>query len=122
MKRSLVSATCILVLAAAVTFACQGFLDTPAHDVLDDDAMANRVGVEGALVAAYHHALGEHGVESYELERCWDDYRYGLFQGPLITVLGAMFAVRTDRGDEMFRAMTQRGCAAIRETGAFELL
>jgi hypothetical protein len=52
-RRNLVSGACILVLAAAVTFACQGFLDTPAHDVLDDDAMANRVGVEGALVAAY---------------------------------------------------------------------
>jgi len=51
-RRTLVSGTSILVLAA-VTFACQGFLDSPAHGVLDDDAMANRVGVEGALVAAY---------------------------------------------------------------------
>jgi hypothetical protein len=84
--------------------------------------VGDRVEQERALVAAYHRALGEHGVESYELERCWDDYRYGLFQASLITVLGAMFAVRTERGDEMFRAMTERGCAAIRGTGALELL
>ena len=47
------SATWILVLAVVVTFACQNFLDTPAEGVLDDDALANRVGVEGALIAAY---------------------------------------------------------------------
>ena len=64
----------------------------------------------------------ESGVEGYAFEQCWDDYRYGLFQGPLITVLGAMYATRTDRGDEMFAAMTERSAAAIRETGALELL
>jgi starch-binding outer membrane protein, SusD/RagB family len=52
-RRRLVSGIWILALAAAVTFACQGFLDVPAQGVVDDDAMANRVGVEGALVAAY---------------------------------------------------------------------
>jgi aminoglycoside/choline kinase family phosphotransferase len=82
----------------------------------------DRVERERELVAAYHEALVAHGVEGYDVEQCWDDYRYGLFQAPLITVLGAMFAVRTERGDEMFRAMTERGCAAIRETGALELL
>ena len=81
-----------------------------------------RVERERELVAAYHGALVEHGVEDYELEQCWGDYCYGLFQAPLITVLGAMFAVRTERGDEMFQAMTERGCAAIRDTGALELL
>jgi len=84
--------------------------------------VGDRVERERELVAAYHGALAEHGVEGYELEQCWGDYCYGLFQAPLITVLGAMFAVRTERGDDMFRAMTERGCAAIRDTGALELL
>ncbi len=74
------------------------------------------------LVAAYHDALVAYGVRSYSFEQCWDDYRYGLFQGPLITVLGAMYATRTDRGDEMFAVMTERCCAAIRESGALTLL
>jgi hypothetical protein len=74
------------------------------------------------LVAAYHDALTGYGVSGYSLEQCWDDYRYGLLQGPLITVLGAMYAIRTDRGDEMFGAMTERCCAAIRDSGALELL
>ena len=77
---------------------------------------------ERGLVAAYHDALIGYGVDDYSLDQCWDDYRYGLFQGPLITVLGAMYATRTDRGDEMFVAMTERCCAAIRESDALALL
>jgi hypothetical protein len=77
---------------------------------------------ERALVAAYHEALVGYGVHGYSLEQCWDDYRIGLFQGPLIIVLGAMYATRTERGDAMFAAMTERCCAAIRESGALELL
>ena len=77
---------------------------------------------ERALVAAYHDALLGHGVGGYTPEQCWDDYRCGLFQGPLITVLGAMYATRTERGDEMFVAMTERCCAAIRESDALALL
>ena len=77
---------------------------------------------ERELVAAYHAALVEYGVDDYPLDQCWDDYRYGLFQGPLITVLGAMYATRTERGDDMFVAMTERSCAAIRESDALELL
>ena len=63
---------------------------------------------ERGLVAAYHDALVGHGVDDYSFEQCWDDYRYGLFQGPLITVLGAMYATHTERGDDMFIAMTER--------------
>jgi hypothetical protein len=83
-----------------------------------EERMAN----DRALVAEYHDALVGYGVHGYSFEQCWDDYRYGLFQGPLITVLGAMYATRTERGDEMFAAMTERCCAAIRESGALELL
>jgi hypothetical protein len=77
---------------------------------------------ERGLVAAYHDALVGHGVADYSLDQCWDDYRYGLLQGPLITVLGAMYATHTERGDEMFVAMTERSCAAIRESDSLELL
>jgi Phosphotransferase enzyme family len=77
---------------------------------------------EHGLVSAYHDALTGYGVDDYSLEQCWDDYRYGLFQGPLITVLGAMYATQTERGDEMFVAMTERCCAAIRESDALEML
>jgi hypothetical protein len=81
-----------------------------------------RAACERDLVADYHDALTGHGVVDYSFGECWDDYCYGLFQGPLITVLGAMIATRTERGDEMFAVMMERCCAALRDVGALDRL
>ncbi|MCU1484738.1 MAG: hypothetical protein JWN67_1484 [Actinomycetia bacterium] len=76
---------------------------------------------ERDVVAAYHRDLG---VDGYDLATCWDDYRAGMFQGPMITVLGAIFATaeRSDRADGMFLAMARRSCAAIRDRRSLEAL
>jgi Ecdysteroid kinase-like family len=58
---------------------------------------SRRAGEKG-IVEAYHHRLVALGVDGYGAEQCWEDYRYGLFQGPLITVLGAFVAQPTARG------------------------
>jgi hypothetical protein len=77
---------------------------------------------EREIVAAYHRALASFGIDGYGLGRCWDDYRYALFQGPLISVLGSYVARRTDRGHRMFTVMVERAVAAIEDLGALELL
>jgi aminoglycoside/choline kinase family phosphotransferase len=77
---------------------------------------------EESLVAAYHKALLGIGVSNYSPEQCFEDYRYGQFQGPLVTVLGAMAVIQTDRGDEMFMAMCSRSCQAIRDLDSIGLL
>ena len=77
---------------------------------------------ERDLVAAYHRALEARGVRDYGFDECFEDYRYGQFQGPLVTVLGAMSVVQTERGDDMFMAMAHRCCAAIRELESQTLL
>jgi hypothetical protein len=77
---------------------------------------------ERPIVDAYHRRLVELGVDGYSAERCWDDYRYGLFQGPLITVLGAFVAQATKRGDEMFTIMAERSATAIGDVDAMSLL
>ncbi|MCH2171724.1 ecdysteroid 22-kinase family protein [Myxococcota bacterium] len=77
---------------------------------------------ERRLVSAYHDELLAQGVAGYPLETCWEDYRYGQFQGPLITVLGAMSVKQTDRGDDMFMVMASRACRAIRDLDALDLL
>jgi hypothetical protein len=77
---------------------------------------------ERDLVGAYHDALVAHGVDGYSFDECLDDYHFGMFQGPLIAVLGAMFVRRTERGDTMFRTMSERSCEAIRRAGALDLL
>jgi hypothetical protein len=73
---------------------------------------------ERRLVDAYHRALLGHGVTGYGADQCFADYRYGLLHGPLITVLGATYGARTDRGDDMFLVMAERSCQAIRDHDA----
>jgi aminoglycoside phosphotransferase (APT) family kinase protein len=77
---------------------------------------------EQHLVAAYHAALVSHGVADHSLEECFDDYRYAMLQGPLITVFGAAYGTPTERGDEMFLAMISRSCHAIRDLATLDLI
>lgn len=79
---------------------------------------------EKELVRAYHDALVEHGVTGHPYEECFEDYRLGVVQGPLITVLGAVYATAepSERSDAMFTAMATRSCAALRDLDPFSLL
>jgi aminoglycoside/choline kinase family phosphotransferase len=76
-----------------------------------------RRAAEEQLVASYHRELCSRGVDGYDLERCFDDYRVGQLQGPMITVIGCMYATatRSDAADRMFLAMIHRACAAIQD-------
>lgn len=77
---------------------------------------------EHALVEVYHRALLDRGVTGYDAEICWQDYRFGMLQVPLITTLGFAFSAATERGDEMALTMLQRGARAIRELGTLDLV
>ncbi|CAN3129447.1 phosphotransferase family protein [Mycobacterium sp. smrl_JER01] len=81
-----------------------------------------RSAAERGLVEHYHAALLKHGVTGYHLETCWHDYRLGVLQAPLITTLGYAFAASTERGDEMILTMLHRGCRAVRELAAIDLV
>lgn len=70
---------------------------------------------ERELVADYHEALLGHGVTGYSLETCWEDYRFALLQGPLVSVFGCAYGARSERGDAMFATMVARSCAAMRD-------
>jgi hypothetical protein len=77
----------------------------------------DRRGAEEQLVSSYHRELGARGVDGYDADRCFDDYRVGQLQGPMITVIGCMYATaqRSDSADRMFLAMIHRACAAIQD-------
>ena len=47
---------------------------------------------EEQLVASYHRELCARGVDGYDAAQCFDDYRVGQLQGPMITVIGCMYA------------------------------
>ncbi len=82
-----------------------------------------RRGCEQDVVEAYREALAGFGVEVTS-EDAWGDHRLGLLQGPLITVLGAVYATagRSERSDAMFLTMLSRALTAIRDLQPLELL
>jgi hypothetical protein len=77
---------------------------------------------ERQLVAEYHEALRQHGVTDYGADDCWEDYRIGMLQTPLIATLGAAFSTTTERGDAMTLVMLERGCVAIRDLHTLALI
>ncbi len=101
-------------------------VDLPAKDVaylLGNGLLtADRRLHERSLVERYHAGLVDAGVDGYSVDECWDDYVFGQFHGLVVTVLGAMHVVQTDRGDDMFMVMAERHCAAIVDLGSEALL
>ena len=83
---------------------------------------ADRSAHERAIIEAYHEKLLTYGVADYSADQCWDDYRWGMLQNPFITVFGCVYGTRTERGDRMFLAMIERGCAAIRDLAVLDLI
>ncbi|MBC9733254.1 phosphotransferase [Nocardioides marmotae] len=77
---------------------------------------------ERSVVAAYHARLVEHGVTDHPLEECFEDYRFAMLQGILVSVFGCAYGARTERGDRMFAVMVERTAAAVRELGTLDLL
>jgi hypothetical protein len=78
--------------------------------------------VELDVVAAYHARLVELGVDGYDLDACWDDYRFAQLQAPLVAAFGCAYGQRTERGMRMFAAMVRRAAAAIRDLGTLDLV
>jgi len=81
-----------------------------------------RSAADEGLVASYHSELMRYGITDYDLNTCWRDYRVGMLQVPLLSVLGCAFAISTDRGDDMMLVMMERGCQAIRDLGSLALV
>lgn len=81
-----------------------------------------RAEAERDLVALYHQALLDTGVNDYDAADCWHDYLLGMIQVPLICAFGTAFAKQTERGDDMMATMLRRGCSAIRDLRTLELI
>lgn len=78
--------------------------------------------VERDIVADYHHRLQRRGIDDYDWERCWTDYRRGSFAGFGVTVIASMMVQQTARGDDMFTAMARRHARHALDVGAEEFL
>jgi hypothetical protein len=73
------------------------------------------------MLEVYRESMAALGVERTP-EEVRSDYVYGTFQGPSITMLGALSVGQTDRGDDMFKAMAHRSATQIRDLDALALL
>jgi hypothetical protein len=83
-----------------------------------EDRRAN----EERIVRGYHDALVATGVDGYSFAECWDEYGRSLLSALMTTIFGAMYGVRSDRGDEMFVIMGGRHARQILDLGVDELL
>jgi hypothetical protein len=83
-----------------------------------------RRSAEQRLLDGYLAALVAGGVEGYDRDEAWVDYRLGTLHGVLVTVLGCVYAQaeRDERSDAMFSVMATRTCAAIRDLDPFSLI
>lgn len=77
---------------------------------------------ERELVEHYHAGLVGHGVEDYNAEQCWDDYRLHAIHGLQTGVFGLGAVKRSARGDEMWRAWIARTAAHTRDLDSFDVL
>ncbi|HEY3671995.1 MAG TPA: phosphotransferase [Acidimicrobiia bacterium] len=79
---------------------------------------------QDALVAEYVDELHRLGVTDFTVEQCTVEYRLGVLQAPMITMIGAAYATaeRSATADAMFLAMATRASAALRDLDSFALV
>ncbi|MCX7063746.1 MAG: aminoglycoside phosphotransferase family protein [Proteobacteria bacterium] len=101
-------------------------LGSPLHDVayfLGAGLTAeNRRSSEEGIVRGYCTALNAAGIDDYPWDRCWNDYRRGVFAGFTVTVIASMLVQQTERGDAMFTTMAQRHARHALDLDATEFL
>ncbi|MXX63345.1 MAG: phosphotransferase [Holophagales bacterium] len=85
-----------------------------------DPALRRRC--EEEIVSAYHQRLIAAGIDGYSREACWNDYRLGAFAGFGVCVIASMMVRETERGNEMFVAMTRRHTRHALDLESAELL
>jgi hypothetical protein len=77
---------------------------------------------EEALLREYHRALVAGGVESYDWDACWTDYRRFAFGGLIMAIAASMLVERTPRGDDMFMVMATRHIEQILDLESTDFL
>jgi hypothetical protein len=79
---------------------------------------------ESQIITAYVESLTDRGVRDISRAECEDGYRRGMLLGPLVGIVGCMYAPneRTERSDAMFITMAERSTRAIDDLGSLELL
>ncbi|MFN3215724.1 MAG: phosphotransferase [Acidimicrobiales bacterium] len=78
--------------------------------------------VEKDLLDHYLEVLATEGVNGFDAARAHDEMLHGMFQGPMVTMLGAFTASRSERSEAMFAAMADRAASQILDHDALDVL
>jgi len=82
----------------------------------------DRRNCEFSLVKEYHQRLTSYGVDNYDFDTCWLDYRHSSFAGLVMAVIASMIVAQTARGDDMFMVMARRSADMALELDALKTL
>ena len=77
-----------------------------------------RARLEEALLRRYHRQLMTHGVEGYDWEQCWDDYRLSAFR----ILLYPVWMYAEGRPTALWLPILERGMLAFQDLGCIDLL
>ncbi len=77
---------------------------------------------EASLLKEYHQRLTSYGIDNYDFDTCWLDYRHSSFAGLVMSVIASMIVAQTDRGDDMFMAMARRSADMALDLEALKTL
>lgn len=74
------------------------------------------------ILRDYHQALLAAGVQGFDWDACYREYRKGIYAGFAVSVVAPVLVVRTARGDEMFTTMAARYAQMALDHGVDEFL
>jgi hypothetical protein len=77
---------------------------------------------EDDLVRRYHRGLVAAGIDGYDWDRCWRDYRYAIGQQAWSTLPMGDFDPGNERGRLLLETLTPRYHAAAGDLGVVEML
>ena len=77
---------------------------------------------ERSLVKDYHQRLMSYGIDNFDFDACWLDYRRNSFAGLVMAIIASMIVGQTERGDNMFMVMAKRSADMAIELDALDLL
>lgn len=103
------------------TAAAPGIIDV-SYFLGNSLSSSDRATHERALVGEYHQRLLNHGVENYDFEQCWREYRAHALYGLILAIPASLGVQSTERGDAMFGAMASRAAQQIVDNDSYAAL
>lgn len=101
------------------TVGCGPGVTDPAYFLSAGVSPQERRDHQRDLIGFYHAELQRRGVQNYDWDACWRDYRRYSIHGIMMGVFSALSVERTERGDALFLKMTRGACEQAADLDSF---